>query len=209
MKSSMQSALLAFMFLTVMLSGCGSPAAIRTTATALPTETMNLQPTTQPDRRGTGDIPTALSKNQPAGSENNEQYLPVRPVEAGSGCILHAKNQNPDLDGVVILAEIDTHAVVAAVYVRSNDSVSQVRIPAGTYQLFAGMGQDWDGWTGRFLTRANYFRFVDPVTLDSCSFSGSNLWGSQRIDVTLNTADGTTSDTVPIAPDAMPGFTLN
>jgi hypothetical protein len=176
--------------------------------TPVPSETTTPQPTTRPYRRESGNIPTVIPTNRPAADGEINQSPILRQAFLGKGCSLFAKNQNPELDAAVFLADIETHAVVAAVYVRSNDSTNHGGIPPGTYQIFAALGQDWDGWTGRFMTNGVYYRFVEPVVFDTCPTSVSDVFGDyQYVEVTLLAAEAKASNIIPIAHDEMPRFT--
>jgi hypothetical protein len=106
---------------------------------------------------------------------------------------------------VVVLSDVDTNVVEAAVYVRANDSFSKAGISAGTYQTFIALGQDWDVASGRFWNYANYFRFRDPAVFKTCPL-GLSFGSYESLKITLNVSEGPGSDTVSVAPESIPGI---
>ena len=120
-----------------------------------------------------------------------------------NNCELIVKNQYT-VDSIVVLADVNTNAVVAAVYVRANDSFSTSGISTGTYYIFYELGQDWDGLAGRFTNYARYSRFKDPNVFDTCSSYLFHGYGS--LTVILNFTEGSGLDTINVQPDSFPGF---
>lgn len=166
----------------------------RSYSTALPYNTSTPYPTALP-------YPTTGPMSTPTPIDAPYQVI-VRP-SFFSGCSLTVKNQFPDLDGVVVLANHDSQVVVLAVYVRANDSVSTSGIDTGSYDTFVTLGTDWDALAGRFLNNSVYFRFKEPNVFDTCpgGFSGASY---QYLDVTLNYTEGSGSDSIDILPDDFP-----
>jgi hypothetical protein len=166
-------------------------------STALPYKTPTPYPTVIP-------YPTtgALATVAPTVSETEPLFVFTIPSFNFGGCRLDVKNQYTDLDSVVVLANVDTNASVAAVYVRARDSFSSSGIPTGTYYTYVAMGQDWEPITGRFIHNAAYLRFKEPVTFDTCS---SGFFGSyQYLEITLHITEGSGSDTINVQPDNFP-----
>jgi hypothetical protein len=119
------------------------------------------------------------------------------------GCQLRIKNQNPDLDSVVILSNVDTNAIMAAMYVRANDSFNKSGISSGSYYAYVALGLDWDNTTGRFKNNAFYFRFEEPASLNMCP----TLYGSYDFyEIILNSADETGSNTIYVQPGSFPSI---
>jgi hypothetical protein len=129
-------------------------------------------------------------------------FVPILPSFGSSGCELRIKNQNTNLDSVIILSDIDTNFIAMAVYVRASDSLSKSGISTGTYYTYVATGRDWDNNTGRFNNNAMYYRFEEPTTFDACS---SGLYGRyQYLEITLNITEGSGSNIISVPADSFP-----
>ena len=129
-------------------------------------------------------------------------YVPL-PYSLSAGCRINVKNQNTELDAVVIISSVDKGTTVKSLYVRARDSYSASGISTGKYYTFVTIGQNWDSVNSRFSQSAGYFRFEDPVVFTTCS--SSLTFGSyQHLDITLNYKEGTGSDTLSVPPDSFP-----
>jgi hypothetical protein len=167
--------------------------------TAAPYNTPTPYPTAVP-------YPTTGALTMPTKDISDQPFVYVIP--SFGGCRLRVKNQNIDLDSVVILSDVETNAIEVAVYVRANDSISESGISTGTYHTYVATGQDWDVITSRFINYADYFRFKDPVVFDTCpSFGYGFSYGSyQYFEVTLNITEGQGADIIIVAPESFPGY---
>ena len=145
----------------------------------------------------------------PAGPDQLEltvplDALPVRFYRPGTDIIAG----NADLDGigalvirphptqdrVVIL--VSTQLTVSAVYVRAGEKYTLARVPDGSYTLYTGSGQDWDGF--EFETLAAYQRFDLPFVYKT-STGSYTVW---RID--LDPANAPVYDVTPVSPSQVP-----
>jgi hypothetical protein len=159
--------------------------------TSTPYPTAAFYPTTGPV-----STPTATPSTQ-------HHYVPVLPFpDFLGGCELRIKNQNTNLDSILILSTVDTRAIAAAVYVRANDAFTYGDIEVGTYYIFVALGLDWDETAGRFSSYPSYFRFKDANTFSSCTHG--YYGGYQYLDITLNYTEGSGSDTLAVLPDSFP-----
>ena len=155
----------------------------------------------------TGPLATLVPTPTPT-QEGSSQYIaPYQPpsipdIYSTNRCELIVKNQFSGLDSVVVLARVDTKAAVKVLFVRANDTFTTLGIPAGTYDTFIELGQDWDALNGRFINNSSYHRIADPVTFKSCSFSVSG--GYDYWTVTLNYVEGPGVDSVIVPPGDFP-----
>jgi hypothetical protein len=118
-------------------------------------------------------------------------------------CELNVKNQNIYLDSIVILADVDTNAIVKTVYVRANDSLlNESGISTGTYYIYVTMGMDWDGLSGGFMIDPVLIRFKDTVVFSACK--NLSFGDQENITITLNVSEGTGSDTIYVPPENFP-----
>ena len=129
-------------------------------------------------------------------------YVPL-PYSLSAGCRINVKNQNTELDAVVVISSVDKGTTAASVYVRARDSYSTSGISSGTFYTFVTIGQNWDSANSRFSQNAGYFRFEDPVVFTTCS-SSLTFGSHQTLDITLNYKEGTGSDTISVPPDSFP-----
>jgi hypothetical protein len=150
-----------------------------------------------------------LSTPQPtrAASSGTVWEQPVRVAPgvgpfSSTGCHLDIKNQNLNLDALVILAVSETSEIEKAIYVRANDSFSGSGIGTGTYYTYVALGLNWDALSGTFLYDAGRFRFKDAVVFDTCA---GGMYGSyQYLEVTLNVGTGAGSESVGVSPEDFP-----
>jgi len=189
--------------LAIELVGTSTPYPTRTPyRTGTPYRTPTPYPTVVP-------YPTtgALAPVAPAIGASEQPFVPLLPHVSG-GCLLIIKNQNTDVDSVILLSNVDTNAIAAAVYVRASDSFSEWGIPTGTYYTYIAVGQDWDAIAGRFKNNADYFRFKDSVVFDTCPSSRYSIAYPefQYYEVTLNISEGSGSDTIYVPPDSFPSY---
>ncbi len=131
-------------------------------------------------------------------------YPPNPILNSNSSCELLVTNQNTDLDSVVILSDVDTNAIMAAVYVRASDSFRKSGISIGTYYTYIAIGQDWDTITSRFKNNAIYLRYKESNTLSACS--GGMYSSDQQLEITLTASIGSGSDTINVSPDNFPSI---
>jgi len=118
-------------------------------------------------------------------------------------CQIRVKNQSTDLDSVVILSTIDTNVIVAAMFVRANDSFEKWGIPAGSYYTYVALGLDWDNMTGRFKNNASYFRFEEPTTFNTCLAGHGDYDFSE---ITLLPAEESAPGIIYLQPESFPGI---
>jgi hypothetical protein len=87
-----------------------------------------------------------------------------------------------------------------AIYVRGGATETIRRIGDGNYVIFYGYGDDWDGYSQRFLTDATYRKFADPFPYET---TATTLPGWQ---LTLQSAVGGSAPTDPVSGGDFPAF---
>ncbi len=132
------------------------------------------------------------------GALGRQLFLPV------GTCQLTVENQYTIQDAVIILADVDTNAIGAAVYARARDSHTYRGVQLGTYYTYVALGQDWDSVTSRFKNNAAYFRAEEPNTFSPCGYSVFQKYYSLK--VTLNNKQGSGTSTLFVDPDSFPSI---
>jgi len=109
---------------------------------------------------------------------------PVRPptgtyflneLSRGEKSRLRLKNQK-ELDIVVVMCSSQQpNTPLAAIYVRSSESHTVMKVPEATYVLYYILGQDWDEEEKKFLEEVGHFRFSDEFRFSESS-SKYTIW---------------------------------
>ena len=109
-------------------------------------------------------VGAALAQD-PASEVRPETGTFIKGGEMNGMCQLDIINNGAN-DSVAYLSTMEKK-LVAAVYIRGNDSFNLTGIEAGSYEFYFRQGRGWSNSTGRFAINATSSRMQEPLVFET------------------------------------------